>query len=158
MKAWIDRGLNFAIVVLLASMAVVCCWQVFTRYVMGSPSKVTEEYLRYALIWLTMLGTPYAYGLNQHLAITFLSDTFSLRGKYRTAILVDACVLFLAVAVFIGGGVFVCVNSAGQVSAALHLPMYMIYGCLPISGLITAYYAIRKLAVDFHNKKTPLQA
>lgn len=42
-------------------MVVGCFWQIFTRFVLNNASSWTEELLRYALTWLTMLGVPYAY-------------------------------------------------------------------------------------------------
>lgn len=146
MRKIIDKVLNGAIVVLLACMAIVCCWQVFTRYVLGSPSKVTEEFLRYSLIWLTMLGCPYAYGLNKHLSINFFTKTFTKRNEQITNVFVECIVIFLSVFVLVCGGILVCLNSVGQTSAAMHLPMVCLYMSLPINGVLTIYYSYLKLA------------
>lgn len=54
MKA-LNKILSFVLAFLVAAMVVICCWQVITRFVLGNPSKYTEEILRFALIWLTML-------------------------------------------------------------------------------------------------------
>ena len=53
MKA-LNKILSSVLAFLVAAMVVVCCWQVITRFVLGNPSKYTEEILRFALIWLTM--------------------------------------------------------------------------------------------------------
>ena len=58
----LNKILSSVLAFMVAAMVVVCCWQVITRFVLGNPSKYTEEILRFALIWLTMLGAPYAYG------------------------------------------------------------------------------------------------
>ena len=58
----LDKFLSSVIAVLVALMVLGCCWQVITRFILNDPSSWTEEFLRYALIWLTMLGAPYAYG------------------------------------------------------------------------------------------------
>ncbi|HCW53548.1 MAG TPA: TRAP transporter small permease [Clostridium sp.] len=153
MKKIIDRTLNGAIVILLACMAVVCCWQVFTRYVLGNPSKVTEEFLRYSLIWLTMLGSPYAYGLNKHLSINFFTKTFSAKHQKIINTFIELAVIFLSVFVLIYGGILVCMNSVGQTSAAMHLPMPVLYMSLPISGVLTIYYSVLKLKALFSSEK-----
>lgn len=153
MKKIIDKTLNSAIVILLGCMAVVCCWQVFTRYVLGNPSKVTEEFLRYSLIWLTMLGSPYAYGLNKHLSINFFTKTFSEKHQKVINIFIELVVIFLSVFVLICGGVLVCMNSVGQTSAAMHLPMQFLYMGLPISGVLTVYYSALKLKALFSTEK-----
>ena len=61
----LNKILSSVLAFMVAAMVVVCCWQVITRFVLGNPSKYTEEILRFALIWLTMLGAPYAYGAKQ---------------------------------------------------------------------------------------------
>ena len=59
MKA-LNKILENILAVLVAVMVLGCIWQVVTRFILNNPSKYTEEFLRYALIWLTMLGVPYA--------------------------------------------------------------------------------------------------
>ena len=72
----INKILGTVISVLVAVMVLACCWQVITRFLLNDPSQWTEEFLRYALIWMTMLGAPYAYGKDQHLSIRVLVDKF----------------------------------------------------------------------------------
>ena len=52
----INKILGTVISVLVAVMVLACCWQVITRFLLNDPSQWTEEFLRYALIWMTMLG------------------------------------------------------------------------------------------------------
>ena len=58
----LNRFLETVLAFLAALMVAGCFWQVITRFLLHNPSKYTEELLRYMLIWLTMLGVPYAYG------------------------------------------------------------------------------------------------
>ena len=43
-------------------------WQVFSRYVLNNPATFTEEVSRFAVIWLSLLGTAYACGKLEHMA------------------------------------------------------------------------------------------
>ncbi len=63
-----------------------------------------------------------------------LVDKFQSKNQIRTKIAVEIIVLILSIAVFIVGGIMVTANSAGQISAALKLPMQVYYVCIPISG------------------------
>ena len=49
------------------------------------------------------------------------------------------------VRVFIVGGIMVTANSAGQISAALKLPMQVYYVCIPISGCLMVLYCLERL-------------
>ena len=37
-------------------MVALTCWQVFTRYVLGSPSSWSEELVSYMFAWMSLLG------------------------------------------------------------------------------------------------------
>ena len=69
----LDKILEKILGLMVAAMVLGCFWQVFTRFVMNNPSKYTEEFLRYMLIWTTMIGVPYAYGKNRHLSINLMT-------------------------------------------------------------------------------------
>ena len=63
--------------IIMGIMVVAVCWQVFTRFVLKNPSTVTEEMLRYLLVWTTMVGAAYAYGRRKHLSIGILTKKLS---------------------------------------------------------------------------------
>ena len=141
----LNKILSSVLAFMVAAMVVVCCWQVITRFVLGNPSKYTEEILRFALIWLTMLGAPYAYGAKQHLAIDLLVKGFEPAGQHRTQIFVEFVVLALSAAVFVAGG-------HGQISAAMKLPMECYYACIPIGGALMILYSLNNLYHLFRDK------
>ena len=156
MKAFINiinNILRLVLADLVGAMVVVCCWQVITRFVLNSPSKYTEEILRYALIWLTMLGAPYAYGANKQLSIDLLVANFTAKGQTQTKIFVEIIVLLLSAAVFVYGGIAVTLNASGQISAAMKLPMEMYYACIPIGGALMILYSIDRLFAEIQELK-----
>lgn len=141
----LDRILETLLGVMVAVMVMACLWQVFTRFVLSSPSKYTEELLRYMLIWTTMMGVPYAYGKGRHLSINLVTKTFSPKGKLLTGVAIEILILVLSVFVMIAGGWMVMTNSAGQISPALQMPMQMYYACIPISGVLMVVYSVNRL-------------
>lgn len=149
----LNRILEGIIAIIVIIMVLGCTWQVITRFIMNDPSKYTEELLRYALIWLTMLGTPYAYGKERHLSINVLTRKFDAKGKMKTNILIEFVVLFLSIAIFIVGGIMVTLNSSGQISAALQMPMELYYVCAPISGALMVVYSVNRLLKHFKTLK-----
>lgn len=144
MKA-LNKTLGAIVAALMVIMVLGCCWQVITRFILNNPSKYTEEFLRYALIWLTMIGMPYAYGLDKHLAINLITKTFRVRNLLVTKIMIEVIVLILSVFVLIMGGSMVTMNSIGQISPAMELPMPIYYACLPISGVLMCLYCVVRL-------------
>lgn len=139
-----DKILEMLIALLVAVMVIGCTWQVVTRFVLDNPSEYTEELLRYCLIWVTMLGVPFAYGKEKHLAIQFVANTFTAKNQLRTKMGIEVLVSVLSIFVMIAGGLMVTVNSAGQVSPAMQLPMPLIYISVPISGVMLLIYSVMR--------------
>lgn len=140
----LNKVLGYAIAALVGVMVLGCCWQVITRFLLNNPSKYTEEFLRYALIWMTMLGVPYAYGQERHISINIVTKTFSPKGSLLTKMVIEVIVMLLCVTVFIIGGIMVTMNSAGQISPALQIPMPLYYVGLPICGVLTLLYSANR--------------
>lgn len=150
----VNRIIETIMAVLIVCMVGANFWQIFTRFVLNHAADWTEEFMRYALIWLTMLGVPYAYGKNQHIAIEFLVDTFSERGRKINAIFIETLILLLSVSVFIVGGIMVTLNAAGQVSAALQMPMQFYYMGVPVAGCLMVFYTVPRLISLVRQEKT----
>lgn len=142
----LNKILETVLAVVVAVMVIGCFWQVFTRFILNNPSKYTEELLRYLLIWMTMLGVPYAYGKERHLSINLFTRSFTKRDSLLTKIGIEILILFLSLFVMVAGGFMVTANSAGQISPALHMPMQLYYVCVPISGTLMVVYCVTRLA------------
>lgn len=130
---YLNKVVEIILEVLVAGMVLGCCWQVITRFVLHNPSKYTEELLRYMLIWLTMMGVPYAYGQNSHLAINLIVKKFKPKNETLAQIAIDVLIMILSVSVMIIGGIMVTANAAGQLSPAMQIPMQVYYVCVPVS-------------------------
>ena len=77
MKMILNKVLEILGAVLLVGMVAVVLWQVFSRTVLGNPNTVTEELVRFGLVWFAMLSSAYVVGQKAHLAVTVLSEKLS---------------------------------------------------------------------------------
>ncbi|MCG8373343.1 MAG: TRAP transporter small permease [Balneolales bacterium] len=149
----IDNSLKVALAVLMALLVVNVCWQVFSRYVLLSPSSFTDELARYLLIWLSLIGAAYMVGQNEHLAINILSEKMNA----TTNILIkNGSVLFFALSVMVIGGILLVstILELEQRSATLQIPMGYIYLALPISGVLICYYSLTNIFQFFNEKES----
>lgn len=144
----IDGLLGWLLCLLLAAMVLGCGWQIFTRFVLNDASQYTEELLRYLLIWCSMLAVPYTYGRKRHLALEFVVQKFGPKARHIDQIFVEGIVIVLAGLVMVIGGIMVTVNSAGQLSPAMNLPMPFYYVCLPVAGVLLILYCLQALFSD----------
>ncbi len=73
----LDLLLGAICCLVLAIMVGIACWQVVSRYILGVPSTLTEEMLRFLLVWVSMLGMAFVAGQKQHISLTILLDKVS---------------------------------------------------------------------------------
>jgi TRAP-type C4-dicarboxylate transport system permease small subunit len=144
-KIILNRIILFIASIFLAALVIGALWQVFSRYVLGSPSTYTNELLGYLLVWTSLLGASYAFGSNEHLALTFITD--KLRGKnlFVVTVINDLFILVFAVFVLIVGGLEAVNLTMSQSTPILDIPIGLLYTILPISGVIIIIYKLLSL-------------
>ena len=147
MKKILDKILGSILVFLMAFIVLAVLWQGFSRYVLQNPSSVTEEIARYLMIWIGILGAAYASGQQEHLAINILPPKLNERNRIRLRIGINILIILFAVsALIIGGGNLVYISYLlGQTSAALNLPLSVVYAVLPISGILIIVYKLNEV-------------
>ena len=147
MRKQIDKGLELLLIGLMALLVVDVLWQVLSRYVLASPSSFTDEVAGFLLIWVGLLGAAYVAGREEHLAIDLLVRRASKRGQYRLRQMGYGCICLFALAVLVVGGSWLVYTRfhLGVTSASLEINLGYVYLALPLSGLLTAYYAMDSL-------------
>lgn len=140
----IDHILSRLLMGIMSLMVVNVLWQVFSRYVLGTPSSFTDELARYLMIWLGILGAAYVSGQNAHVAIDFLPKKLNATKQRKLGRLVHLVVMaFAFFALVIGGSRLVYLTLIlEQYSPALKLPLALVYLVMPVSGILIMYYKI----------------
>jgi TRAP-type C4-dicarboxylate transport system permease small subunit len=143
----IDNVLSKLLVLIMALMVINVLWQVFTRYILGDPSSFTDELARYLMIWIGVLGAAYVSGKDMHVAIDLIPSRSSKKTQKKLKIIVNILIItFCLLAMVIGGSRLVYISYLlGQQSAALQIPLALVYMVLPLSGLLIIYYKISNL-------------
>lgn len=144
MRKIIDKGLEYLLEFLMAFLVIDVLWQVVSRYVLTSPSSVTDELAGFLLIWVGLLGAAYVFGCNQHLAIDLLLQRIRPAYQRPLQLFIWGIVGLFAVFVLIGGGSWLVYTRfyLSVTSASLQINLGYVYSVLPVSGLLTAYYAV----------------
>lgn len=140
-KKYVDNILKFITVTLFLVMVAVTTWQVIARFILHDPSSSTEEFVRFGLIWLSMLSAAYVVGRKGHIAITLLSDKLEYTKKLVLDIIIQASFLVFAVFIMVYGGIRAVSISMAQISPSLSIPMGLIYLSLPVAGVLIIFYS-----------------
>ena len=140
----LNRVLEVFLIFLMTVLVLDVLWQVFSRYLLSSPSSFTDELAGYLLIWVGVLGAAYVAGRREHLAIDILVQRSPPSRQRFLLYLIHSLIFLFALSVMVVGGVYLMYTRfVLQVkSAALQLPLGYVYIVLPISGLIIMYYEL----------------
>ena len=141
-KLGVDSLLITVLNSLLFTMLFCVCWQVFSRYFLRMPATFTEELVRFLLMWVGLLGAAYGFGTHRHLSLTLLVDKFPAKLKLTIKIAIIALVAALALGLLMYGGYRLMLIAITQKSSVLAIPMWIVYGVLPISGGLILFYQI----------------
>lgn len=139
----INKIIETFLVIIFSLMVIDVVWQVFSRYAIGKSSSFTEEFARFAMIWLVLLGAAYLCGKREHLSMDFLLRKLGPSRLRRRLNIIDLfIILFALIVMVIGGGNLVYTTLyLGQVSSAMHIPLGYIYAIVPFSGLLIIFYS-----------------
>lgn len=149
-----NRILEIILVLLLSILVLDVLWQVFSRYILTSPSSFTDELAGYLLIWVSLLGAAYVTGTKDHLAIDILLNKSRPARRRTLEIIIQSVILGFAVSVMVVGGTWLVYTRfyLDVTSAALQIPLGYVYIVLPLSGLIISYYSIYHLSGVLKNR------
>lgn len=140
----IDQAVRWLLICLMSIIVLDVLLQVVSRYLFRSPLGFTDELAGFLLIWVGLLGSAYATGEKQHLAIDLISLKFTPEKRRYLELVISFFVIAFAVGVLVVGGVWLVYTSFlfGQLSASLQIPLGYVYLIVPLSGLLIVYYSI----------------
>ena len=132
----IDKALEWMLVFLMSILVLDVLWQVTSRYILNAPSSYTDELAGFLLIWVGLFGAAYVAGKREHLAIDLLLQRSPEKRKLKLEIIISVLVILFALVVMVVGGSWLVYTRfyLSVKSAALGLPLGVVYLVLPISG------------------------
>jgi TRAP-type C4-dicarboxylate transport system permease small subunit len=144
LKARVDLVLGWFLTGLMGFAVANVLWQVFTRYVLQSPSAYTDELARFLLVWVGLVGASYALGKRMHLAIDLLPQRLTGNARHALNLGIDVLIFLFALFVMFFGGLRLVALTLmlEQTSAALRIPLGYVYLALPLSGGLMMFYTI----------------
>jgi|TARA_Y100000031_G_C8120323_1_gene337876 TRAP-type C4-dicarboxylate transport system permease small subunit len=132
---------GFAVILLMASMVTSIVLGVFFRYVLASALPWPEEFARFAMIWVTMLGAGLVLRYNGHIAVTFLIEWLPARARtivnWAGLLLVTMFLVLLIVY-----GAEMTGRVVRQTAPAMQISMSIPNIALPVGALLMLYHLI----------------
>ena len=151
---WVNKILEWLLILIFALLVLDVLFQVFSRYILGTSFTWTEEFARFSLIWLTILGAAYLNAKREHLSMDFLYQKFSVTNKKKASVLIEIFILLFALIVMVIGGFNLVYTTLHlkQLSGTLRVPLGYVYAIMPISGLLIICFSIYHIFNILTNK------
>lgn len=144
-RAVITVSIAFMVIMIIASSL-----QVFSRYVLNNTFSWTDECARYCFVWFNLLGAGCLVRTKGHAVVDLFSQKLGGGARKIYGILINLFILYMGL-VLIKYGSALCSTTMRQRTTALKLPMGLVYGALPVLGVLILIYqieAVWKLAVQ----------
>ncbi len=131
------------VVALLAAMVIVTSAQIICRVFFNALSW-SEEVARYLLVWSTFIGAGCVYKKGGHISVLIVQELLPHKIRKLMQILAHLmCSAFFFIAVYYG---FKYMKIQGtQLSAALHIPMRLMYMAIPIGSSVMLLHALNAI-------------
>jgi TRAP-type C4-dicarboxylate transport system permease small subunit len=130
---------------LLAAMAVIVCWAVFTRYVLNSSLVWYDEFASYLLVWLTFFGAVVADYQRRHINFDLLVNKLAPTARRVVDVVGEIAVLgFQFVLLYYG---WILTERMGD-ETAISLPWVKIAwvtAVLPVTGGLLLLLSVARL-------------
>ena len=126
---------------LVIAVAAVVLLQVLMRYLFATPNPWSEEVSRFAFIWVSLLGASLAVEHRAHFGFDQVTKKLAPGTRRVVETFAQAVVLAFAL-LLIGAGIALMDLTLGERSAALNLPVALVYAAAPVSGALMAIHLL----------------
>lgn len=105
-----------------------------------------EEFSRYSIIWITFVGGSICIYKGAHIGIDSITTILSERGKNILSVFtVLMAILFTSIFIVKTFNLVSVVYRTGQLSSTLEVPMWIVYGAMPVGGALMLIRFIQEL-------------
>jgi len=147
-KKGLAKLLELAVILIMAILVMDVLWGVFSRYVLGSQSRWTEELATFLLIWVSLLGAGVAFASKSHLGVDYFVGKLDPQARLLAEVAANVLVAFFAIAAFIWGGSILVKETlaSNQISPAMGIKVGYVYLAVPTSGVFIVIFTIETIA------------
>ena len=141
--------------IFMGFLGVVCTIQVIFRYFLNNSLSWSEESLRYVFIWMIFIATAATVKEGSAACIDLLRTKIkrqTSKAVYESAFFTLTGITAVILLVF---GIQYALMNKNMYSAALHLPMGLVYAAVPTGSFLTVVHCVSGLADAVHELILP---
>ncbi|WP_426954775.1 TRAP transporter small permease [Muricoccus radiodurans] len=142
-----EEAVSVLLGVLLFSVLI---WQVFTRYVLGDPSTISEELARYLYVGVVFFGAAAAVSSRAHIGMPFIVERLPPRVRLVTNLITQALSVMFCVAIVVYG-----IRAAGREwdlpTVAMEIPTGLVLAAVPAAMACAAIRLVLNMVQDLQD-------
>jgi TRAP-type C4-dicarboxylate transport system permease small subunit len=147
----LEKLLEFPVLILSILMTATVLLGVFFRYVLRMPLGWSEEFSRYAMIWMALLSVALCIWRHEHVGVTmFIKKLPRLLAKVIIFLSNSLVLYFLWI--LVSRGFVMAEGGKAQLATALGTDMYWWLMAVPVSALVCMVMLICKMVLDIRRK------
>ncbi len=131
-------------VVILVEYLILVLLQVFFRYVLNESLFWAEEAVRFSMVWSVLLGSALVARDRAHIRIDVVENMLPPLARRRLDLVLDLLMILFMLILMVTGLQFAG-RSMMQTSPSLDLPMWAVYGAIPIGAVLQALFVVSML-------------
>lgn len=145
---------QYFIGILLLTIAFILFANVVLRF-FGSSLVWAEELSRYAIVWLTFVGSSVCIYKGAHIGVDALMNILSDRGKkILTIVTIIMSLVFTLLFTYYSFIITEKIYQTNQVSSTVKIPMVYVYAAMPVGGILMTIRYIQELIINIKGEKS----
>ena len=155
--SFITQIIRNVCIIIFTAIALLMVINVFNRFLPIFNVSWFDEIMEGLFALLVFLGAAELWRENEHFTVTFLPDWLhgTKKGDVLEILLDLTSMIFLIVFTYYA---YVLTNRCNDITPVLELPKYLLYLCMPISGLIMLLHSLRKMLASICHLIHPQKA
>ncbi|RKQ29285.1 TRAP transporter small permease [Oceanobacillus halophilus] len=152
---WLYKIEEGFLAISIISATAVLFINIILRYFFQANTTWAEEFIRYAIIWMTFLGSSVCFGRGLHVGIDFFLEY--VNEKWRNVIGIYVTLVSIVLMVFLiiyGMELVVFSMGTGQITPSMQIKMYWIYLAIPFGAAISIVHLVDNLIKHVKQAKT----
>lgn len=146
-KGALNRTLDILLGAMIVIMTLIIIYQIFTRNFLDFTPRWSEEVALLLLIWVAFIGIAIGFRDNLHIGVGLFVGLMPKSVQKKIDVLTKCLVVAMSM-VFIYYGFKFTILMHGSLMAGTGLPQSVLYGAIPVSGILTLIYGIELFFKD----------
>jgi TRAP-type C4-dicarboxylate transport system permease small subunit len=144
----IMKLLNWMIVLSMAAVTVLVFLQIVNRFIIKIPMPWTDEFAKYAFVWLAMYGSAKAVREKSHIFVDII-ELYLKGGPGKVCAYVAEIISLIFYIILLVVSVPWTIDNMDVMADSAPIGMGYFYTCIPISALLMISFAIENLITRF---------